>query len=431
MNPITRLFKRLISVCGIVLLSSWTILPAKGATNIVLSGENLQTRIDAAAAGDTLVIQSGAYGGAITINKALTLVRTGTTDAQLQGPVSINTAGAVAISQLQFADALTITGGALVSVQDSRIQGGVSATGGALNMKRSEVVGGMRLTNAAMTGLRLTNRIEVTAFAAPNSKLPLTCAQSTFEALLRTVGYSVSLGYSKLFSLSVTDGEATLVGNRVYYWDSGRTFNNDTIGIYRSSLNMYNNDVRAVIVTGGGALKGLYAMSCTAKVVNNIFDVNCVNSYQTIGIECDGPGSAMQILGNIFNPHGAVNANFTVVRRDGFGGVIECAYCCYPPGRPFIGVQFLSTLELEQPSFAPDGSLPVDSPCRNAGSPEAIYNDRDGSRNDIGYTGGPLFNSGNYTNDLPMAFWLNTTPRKFIKGQQSTIRVDAAAVAGH
>jgi hypothetical protein len=72
----------------------------------------------------------------------------------------------------------------------------------------------------------------------------------------------------------------------------------------------------------------------------------------------------------------------------------------------------------------------LDSPCRNAGPPDAIYNDRDGTRNDIGFTGGPLYNPANFTTDLPLAFWLDTTPRKVLKGVNNTIRVDAAAVAG-
>jgi hypothetical protein len=72
----------------------------------------------------------------------------------------------------------------------------------------------------------------------------------------------------------------------------------------------------------------------------------------------------------------------------------------------------------------------VNSPCRNAGPPDAIYNDRDGTRNDIGFTGGPLYNPANFTTDLPLAFWLDTTPRKVLKGVNNTIRVDAAAVAG-
>lgn len=36
-----------------------------------------------------------------------------------------------------------------------------------------------------------------------------------------------------------------------------------------------------------------------------------------------------------------------------------------------------------------DYHLQEDSPCRNAGNPDAEYNDADGARNDIGAYGGP------------------------------------------
>jgi hypothetical protein len=275
----------------------------------------------------------------------------------------------------------------------------------------------------------LTNRIEVMAFAAPNSRIPLNLSQCTFEALLSASGYSVSVGYSKLFHVRINDGDATLVGNRVYYWDSGRTFFSEAVSGYRSTVNAYNNEIRAVVVTGAGALVGIYLESCTSKVINNTFDINCLGSFQSVGIACDGPGSSTRIVGNILNPKGAVNANLTVQKRVGFSGLIECSYCCVPPGRSSSGVQFFGTLEAE-PNYGADGTLAIDSPCRNAGPPDAIYNDRDGTRNDIGFTGGPLYNPANFTTDLPLAFWLDTTPRKVLKGVDNTIRVDAAAVAG-
>jgi hypothetical protein len=424
LKPFLRWLSALFTLClGLV-----TQPTARAATNIVLAGEDLQARINAAASGDVMVIQSGAYGGAIAITKPLTLVRSGAGDLQLLGPVSINTAGAVAVSQLRFSDAINIEGGGAVSFSDCLVQGAIGATGGKLNMRRSEVVGGMRLTNAALTGLRLTNRIEVTAFAAPNSRIPLNLSQCTFEALLSATGYSLSVGYSKLYGFRINDGEATLVGNRVYYWDSGRTFSNETVSGYRSKLSLYNNQIRAVVVTGSGSLMGLYLESCNAKVVNNTFDINCVGSHQSICISCSGIASSVVIVGNILKPHNAAGNNVTVQRRLGFEGRMECSYCCFPPGR-LSDVQFLASLETE-PGYALDGTLEVGSPCRNAGPPDAIYNDRDGTRNDIGFTGGPLYNPANFTTDNPMAFWLDTTPRKVLKGVNNTIRVDAAAVAG-
>jgi hypothetical protein len=83
------------------------------------------------------------------------------------------------------------------------------------------------------------------------------------------------------------------------------------------------------------------------------------------------------------------------------------------------------------PNVNTDGSLNAGSPCINAGPPDAIYNNRDGTRNTIGYTGGPFFNPANYTNNNPMVFFLLTGQQTVLSGLQTNISVSAAASAGH
>jgi hypothetical protein len=82
------------------------------------------------------------------------------------------------------------------------------------------------------------------------------------------------------------------------------------------------------------------------------------------------------------------------------------------------------------PNLAADGSLNAGSPCINAGPPDAVYNNRDGTRNTMGYTGGPYYNPANYTNNNPMIFLL-TGQQTAIKGIQTTIPVSVGASAGH
>jgi hypothetical protein len=49
----------------------------------------------------------------------------------------------------------------------------------------------------------------------------------------------------------------------------------------------------------------------------------------------------------------------------------------------------------------------------------------------MGWTGGPLYNPANYTNNNPMVFFLTGSPQTVFKGQQTNILVNAAASAGH
>jgi len=82
------------------------------------------------------------------------------------------------------------------------------------------------------------------------------------------------------------------------------------------------------------------------------------------------------------------------------------------------------------PNLASDGSPNPGSPCINAGPPDAIYNNRDGTRNTMGHTGGPYWNPANYTNNNPMVFLL-TGQQMVLSGIQTNILVNAAASSGH
>lgn len=74
--------------------------------------------------------------------------------------------------------------------------------------------------------------------------------------------------------------------------------------------------------------------------------------------------------------------------NQGFGN-----YSAQQTGVINIGIGSISEDPLYDP-FAPDDYLlSEDSPCIDAGDPAAIHNDLDGSRNDIGYTGGPCGSS--------------------------------------
>ncbi len=64
--------------------------------------------------------------------------------------------------------------------------------------------------------------------------------------------------------------------------------------------------------------------------------------------------------------------------------VTHCEYCCVAGG--YTGEGNIT----EHPDFVATAlALAPQSPCRNAGHPDSLYNDRDGSRNDIGSSGGP------------------------------------------
>ena len=65
--------------------------------------------------------------------------------------------------------------------------------------------------------------------------------------------------------------------------------------------------------------------------------------------------------------------------------------------------------------------LQATSPCLNAGTPDPRYNDRDGSRNDIGPSGGAWFDPEGWTTTKPVVLSFDISSDIVLEGEQTTI----------
>jgi hypothetical protein len=133
---------------------------------------------------------------------------------------------------------------------------------------------------------------------------------------------------------------------------------------------------------------------------------------------------------------------------DAFGSVSINDSIVFPNGRwgvnisasiPTINCRWLPNAKntITIPTTGPNAykdftnELAADSPLINAGSDDPVLRNRDGTRNTIGATGGPMYNPALATTDQPMAFWLGLFPQRIVKGLVNTVDLDAAAAAGH
>jgi hypothetical protein len=93
------------------------------------------------------------------------------------------------------------------------------------------------------------------------------------------------------------------------------------------------------------------------------------------------------------------------------------------------GVQRTDSLFVD-PKFDTSGNLTLasDSPCINAGPPDPHYNDRDGSRNDIGMFGGHNFIPDGRTTNKPIVLGLDIAPIAVPTGGTVTIESTGATV---
>lgn len=153
-------------------------------------------------------------------------------------------------------------------------------------------------------------------------------------------------------------------GGGVYFWGS-------------SAAAIYNCIVAWNTSNGFGG--GIVTETCSPKIINNTIVSNKGKSLRggiyTIGTSI--PTILNCILwdnsDDLFSESGNISANYTQV-QNGDAGTENSAV---------------------QPGFANilsrDYTLVPTSPCINTGSPTSLYNDRNGTRNDRGYTGGPYY----------------------------------------
>jgi hypothetical protein len=428
---------------------------ASCATNGVVVGQNFQSVIDASAPGDTLVVQPGIYPDAsLVFNKPLTVLPSGTNGDMMQlfGTVQVTGAGASSFQRAYFGGSVQTTGatvsffgsyfngtvqttGAAVSFFDSTFNSNVTVTGSSVTMKRTTLNYPLTLSsNAAMVALRMTNYATVTATATVGANTSFLAVQSQFFNTLTLSGYTAWLGYDfftnnntvanqGLPNLQETNCNSVLIGNIFL------NANNYVNFIYESGgkLSAYNN-----LITGSGwPAWGIVLDSAAAEIVNNTI------AFKGIGIQANG-GGPITLRGDILLGGGGSQYGCDVTATGAASQAVFLSYCdlCVPAigYTPLLGVTPPPVNCLYQVTpivLNADGSLSAGSPCINAGPPDAIYNNRDGTRNTMGYTGGPYWNPANYTNNNPMVFFLGTSQQVVLSGIQTNISVSAAASAGH
>jgi hypothetical protein len=380
---------------------------------------DVQAVIDASAPGDTLFMEPGVYQSSLVFNKALRVVpAAGPNQGQIQftGAITVQNNGTNSFQQTFFGGPLE-TIGATVTILDSTHNAPILARNGRLIMKRVLLSGAASLTltnSAGFEGLRLKTFAPITTYASSATPGQFMAVQSEFQNLVTFNNCKVWLGYNSAFGASginMTGADAILVGNRFIVSYGGWYLNG-----FGGNLKMINN----VIVNP--SYYGISLDGTAADLVNNtVFTgstaLNVASALKPVNLRA-----------NIFRGGTSMSVDASS------SALVFASYCLFNGGaNPQARVipQFVNCLINLDPSISSDNlSLNPDSPCIGAGMPAAVFNNRDGTRNTMGYTGGPYLNTANYTNDNPMVFLL-TGPQFILKGAQTTIPISAAASAGH
>jgi len=311
------------------------VLPPAGhaAPLTVAPGESIQAAIDAATAGDTITVAAGTYRENLDFKgKAIAVVGAGP-DTIVQGD---GTDSVVRFTSGEGRD----------SVLDSlTITGGVAAQGG-----------GIYVASSSPTILRTVITRNQAANGGSGVFIDGTGGVATPELRNNLLTFNTTSGGDP-HGLQILSATPVVINNTLFGSDSNAIH---LSGSSRRSIIMNNViSYNGAVIDGGRRGRGICDFSPGGTFTQyNVFWANRVGALLTAGTNFARIRTAERILGREELVH---NYDRTpgFVRRNG----------------------------RRQPL---DLRLRAKSPIRNMGNPDPVFNDRDGSRNDPGYTGGPF-----------------------------------------
>ena len=453
-----------------ILLCSFTA--SEAATHAVLPGASIQAKIDIAVAGDIVAIFGGTYNEDITINKAIRLVEVSGQQVILTGNVTFsNITNAPSFEGFAFGSAgrgivLNSTTGMIFRNLTGTSSSGITANGASsiqiLNCDVTDVtINGtstlklrdssinsllMNGTSAECSNSTLRGGINQSTGVLNTSKITVAGNFDTQSAAIKTVAYRTVVsgdcvwrskknwfGYSEARSFNFWDqneANLVLVGNKIDR--QGGEANGVYCNVSNSKITITNNKIlrvgygayyyygyRGVGDENGIDLRG---EGNVAVIANNYCELQNVGGGD-YGFDSMGFGIIVRnfIQATIIN-NLVVGAKNGVAAPFGTTAVNNLYWASPINGREANGVVAEGTLYTD-PLFV-SGNAPTlqpTSPCFNAGTADARYNNRDGSRNTIGPSGGPWIDPDGWTTENPVVISFDLSTDMVLEGVDTEV----------
>ena len=377
-----------------IFLAYWAQESAHAATYTVFSGQSIQTKINSATNGDTIVVFNGFYSENLTVNKSIAI-------ANANG------------QSFTYAGTLTITNGAKAQFRGFNLtSGSIELRNASADFTRSTIQGDVNATVATMADGTTPNRLSFT--------------RCTLSATLTSSAAETFLADNKLSWVRVAgSGKMWMIGNLV---DVGLVNGGEFVMAQgTSSLFVYNNVIRR---THSGTL----------------FNDNIgIRVYSGAKLEAHN-----NVIYQMANSYGSANGDSRSVGLDGSAGSAITSNLFLSTGRWFVyGPLSMNTALYNNSTvtfsggIVPQNTLVADplvvdttdfvlgaaSPARNAGDPDPRYNDIDGTRNDMGIYGGPFYDPEGRTGSKPVVLKAELDNTQFVRGELSTVKLKATGAA--
>ena len=420
---------------------------ASAATLAVLPETSIQSKIDAAKAGDIIAIFGGTYNEDITINKAVRLVEVSGEEVILAGNVTFSGVAnppafeGFAVGSANKGITVNNTTGLVLKNVDARTGSGIWANGSTVLKITDSQLSNLypNSTSVEISKSSLTGGISQAAGKCCTSSVTIAGNFDTSSNAQKTVGFrttvagdmtwrskKVWLGYSEARSFNFIDqneAKVVVVGNKIDR--QGAEANGIYCNISSSSILIANNRIVRVGYNWSGDAKNgidLRGSGNKALIANNYCKLQYGGGHSYYE-DLRGDGiyvrdfTQARILNNVIvGAKYGISAPFGVVAKNNL-------YWASPwNGREANGVAATGTLYAD-PLFVENEApkLQAGSPCINAGTPDPLYNDRDGSRNDIGPSGGVYFDPDGWTTDKPVVVSFDLSPERVLEGVDTEV----------
>ena len=389
-----------------------------GATVNVGAGENLQTAIDNASAGDVLILTAPvAYNGDLNITKPLRIVSSLAANQSIGGNIYIE----------------NVTAGQSVSLKNLTLSGSIDIKNSSVNILKCSISSYVTAVNPSSANTQL-NFVQSNIIGKLTSKMTRswvgysTLRQSAFEGIVEIVGNDFDghglggIGIGINGSHSFANIHNNLVQN--FSLHTSGNISNNCIGIRiagNAKAEIRNNTIKNnkdSYYKGSETFAGIgiYVESTALTTINsNLLTYNYV--------EHGGRSTDLVEYGNaqVYAPKTNVVMRYNALDRN-------------PSNYPELvkgGVEHYDTISdtAEGAGFLSNTVARMNNKAgQNKGSPDDYHKDHDGSRNDIGANGGRNYIPDGRTTDKPIPIFFSLAPQAVPIGGTVTIESTGATV---
>jgi hypothetical protein len=389
-------------------------------TLVVFSGESIQAKIDEATDGDIIAIFGGSYFPDLTINKRVRLVEVQGQEVKLIGAVTfdgVENCPPFVGFEMGDVKGMTVTNCSGLTISDL-VAPSYTQNGGSVSLSEVSIAGNATQNSGSLD----------------LSGVTIGGSFSTGSDAVKTVAYRVTV-----------TGDCNWASNRSWFgYGKARSFN------------FTGSDAKVVFVGGeidrlGAEADGMLLQGTNNTITITNSKITGTNTYRynrIANIEIAGSGHNVKILNNYLHKTGSSSrdehsnivsnvANLTVANNivsntdDGMvyapaGAVVTNNHSENSRNYGVLGGVVAQTTTAGDPLFV-DGNvyeLGEGSPCIDAGTEDARYNDRDGTRNNIGPSGGSWYDPEGWTTEKPVVISFDLLPDQVLEGRDTKVTVD-------